>query len=508
MGGGPPGGVCALQPTAARFGDCGAAIGAPKVGEGGRAGRARVAIAGEGAAGPDAPPPPPAARAHSPSPSLARQVALLFLTAGTLPHAPAWEAWLDRAAGVVPADCAAAAACAGARAAAAARSALSTCDASAPSLFSVHVHVPLGVDLEVPPASRFAAAVVSDRVATEWGGFTLADATRRLLAAALADPRAQRFVLLSESCVPLYSPQVGGMEGGGEGGGRVGLFVDEDKSCGRHDLPRAPRSKPRPRNPPAPLLTAHQTAYAQLMYNPKSRVNACPDGVKADWPLDEYRYTWRMADATRGALTADKWRKSHQWIGLVRKHAAAVAGDEEVAAAFRAHCTNAPDPDLGGAWRSCFSDEHYFPTLLALRGWDAETDCEGDGTHTVWCRGWHCVGDAKLHPQTHAAKDVNVSLLLALRRSTPVSIGAVAGALCADGGAAAAAAGLLAPAAAIVAGAGPPPGARPAADPAALVGGRCSLFARKFKADAAPAARDAVAAVCAVDDEAAAQAAG
>ena len=236
------------------------------------------------------------------------------------------------------------------------------------------------------------------------------------------------------------------------------------------------------------------------MYNPKSRINACPDGVKPDWPLDDYRYTWRMADATRGALTADKWRKSHQWIGLTRKHAAAVAHDDIVAAAFRAHCTNAPDPDLGGAWRSCFSDEHYFPVVLAMAGLDGETDCEGDMTHTVWCRGWHCVGDAKLHPKTHAAADVgrDGGLLRSLRRSPPVSIGAEPGPPCADGAATAAAGRLLARAGDVGAGRAAAPVA--AADPAALVGGRCSLFARKFKADSADAAAASVAAVCEGDE--------
>ena len=237
------------------------------------------------------------------------------------------------------------------------------------------------------------------------------------------------------------------------------------------------------------------------MYNPKSRVNACPDGVKPDWPLDDYRYTWRMADATSGTLTADKWRKSHQWIGLTRKHAAAVAADEAVAAAFRAHCTNAPDADLGGAWRSCFSDEHYFPVVLALAGWDAETDCEGDMTHTIWCRGWHCVGDAKLHPKTHAPAEVATPhSLQMLRRSTPVSIGAEPGPSCADTAAAAAAGRLLARARDVASARAPPP---PRGDDAAsLVGGRCSLFARKFKADAAAGVAAAVVSVCDEDERA------
>ena len=314
--------------------------------------------------------------------------------------------------------------------------------------------------------------------------------------------------------------------------------------------------------------------------------------------------------------TEDSWRKSHQWVGLTRKHAAATAGDVVVAEAFKKHCTNAPDPDLGGAWRSCFSDEHYFPTLLAIGGWDSETvrgvfcffspplrgrkrerdgerekqltfvsfslflsrlffflldetkkkkrqrrrqDCEGDMTHTVWCRGWHCVGDLKLHPKTYHLKDLSSAssssksgggsggggddsdndgdkssssssskrsrksshspsspaldaskFLRSLRRAPPVSLDAEPGPRCEDDAAAVAAGRLLSPVGALVARARggkvapPPPSSRPSSssssslshshrrhaapsnpseDPAALVGGRCSLFARKFKDD-------------------------
>lgn len=267
-----------------------------------------------------------------------------------------------------------------------------------------------------------------------------------------------------------------------------------------------------------------------------------------------------MKDATDGALTESTWRKSHQWVGLTRKHASAAARDVLVAAAFKKHCTNAPDPDLGGAWRSCFSDEHYFPTLLAIGGWDDETDCEGDMTHTVWCRGWHCVGDAKLHPRTYHANDfdafaalsssssskassseeevgseakknggkksdppppataaVAAAFLRSLRRAPPVSIGAEPREPCSDDAAAEAAgsAQLLSSVAALAARARggkivasdhrrrhrhPSSNANAGGgDPAALLGGRCSLFARKFKADVADRVRRGVVQLAAED---------
>ena len=36
--------------------------------------------------------------------------------------------------------------------------------------------------------------------------------------------------------------------------------------------------------------------------------------------------------------------------------------------AFEQHCWNGPDPRGPEGWRSCYSDEHYFPTLLAING--------------------------------------------------------------------------------------------------------------------------------------------
>lgn len=41
---------------------------------------------------------------------------------------------------------------------------------------------------------------------TAWGQHSLVDAARALLAAALENPRNQRFFLISESTLPLYSP--------------------------------------------------------------------------------------------------------------------------------------------------------------------------------------------------------------------------------------------------------------------------------------------------------------
>lgn len=36
-------------------------------------------------------------------------------------------------------------------------------------------------------------------------------------------------------------------------------------------------------------------------------------------------------------------------------------------------------------------------------------------THTVWCRGWHCVGDLKLHPKTYHLSDLSSAAAAASR---------------------------------------------------------------------------------------------
>jgi hypothetical protein len=56
------------------------------------------------------------------------------------------------------------------------------------------------------------------------------------------------------------------------------------------------------------------------------------------------------------------------------------------------------------SFRDCYSDEHYFATLLATHGRDNETDCLGGITYAHWER-W---GDS--HPKAWAPQEVNAKL--------------------------------------------------------------------------------------------------
>jgi hypothetical protein len=161
------------------------------------------------------------------------------------------------------------------------------------------------------------------------------EAERRLLRAALQDPMNQRFVLLSEDSVPVYS---------------------------------------------APAV------HLQLVSEQRSRVDACAN--LTDPGDGDRRATHRWQDAMGGAgLAVELWRKSSQWVGLIRAHAELVAGEEQLNAVFAAECWAADDRE-----RFCISDEHFIPSLLALKGLEGECECGGAAMHTEWRPGgWHPV---------------------------------------------------------------------------------------------------------------------
>lgn len=238
---------------------------------------------GDAAAGSVCAPPPPGARnlagtRHGGACGAAvgaPKVALLFLTKGGMAHDAMWAAWLDAVGGVVPADCARAAACAaggggggGGTAGGALLARLQEECAgggdplSRQGLFSVYVHVPKGGALASPaPGSPFTErTLIPGRVATEWGGFTLASATKALMRAALSDRANQRFALLSEACVPLYAPQVGRIE-------RACFFFFFSTRPPSLSYERRSRPPSFPRPPPPhtpPFLPAHEHPIAWL----------------------------------------------------------------------------------------------------------------------------------------------------------------------------------------------------------------------------------------------------
>ena len=57
--------------------------------------------------------------------------------------------------------------------------------------------------------SIFRGHDILDRVHVDWGTFSLVAALKNMLRTALADRLNQKFILLSESGIPIYPPEVG-----------------------------------------------------------------------------------------------------------------------------------------------------------------------------------------------------------------------------------------------------------------------------------------------------------
>lgn len=99
-----------------------------------------------------------------------KKIAFMFLTGGPLPLAPLWERYFEGHKG----------------------------------LYTIYVHPSPGFKLQVPSSSVFHGRQIPSQQA-RWGEISMIDAERRLLANALLDVTNERFVLLSESCIPLHN---------------------------------------------------------------------------------------------------------------------------------------------------------------------------------------------------------------------------------------------------------------------------------------------------------------
>ncbi|KAL3500660.1 hypothetical protein ACH5RR_039753 [Cinchona calisaya] len=98
------------------------------------------------------------------------KIAFMFLTKGPLPLVPLWERFFKEHSG----------------------------------LYEIYVHSLPSYQADFPPTSAFYRRQIPSQVA-KWGRMSICDAERRLLANALLDINNEWFVLLSESCIPLYN---------------------------------------------------------------------------------------------------------------------------------------------------------------------------------------------------------------------------------------------------------------------------------------------------------------
>ncbi|CAL9175027.1 glycosyltransferase BC10-like [Musa acuminata AAA Group] len=179
------------------------------------------------------------------------KVAFLFMTKGPLPFVPLWDRFFKGHRG----------------------------------LYSIYVHTLPDYKLRVPETSAFYGRQIPSQEVS-WGSITLLDAEKRLLANALLDFSNERFVLLSESCIPVYS---------------------------------------------------FPTVYEYLVNSAHSFV----DSYDKDIQQARGRYNWRMSPK----IKLSQWRKGSEWFELNRGLAIDIVAEHTYYSLFRKYCKPSCYPD-------------------------------------------------------------------------------------------------------------------------------------------------------------------
>ncbi|CAA7396522.1 unnamed protein product [Spirodela intermedia] len=179
------------------------------------------------------------------------RVAFLFLTRGDLPLAPLWERFFH----------------------------------GHKDHFSVYVHSPPDHKLNVSKTSPFYGRQIPSQ-GVQWGSISLLDAEKRLLANALLDFSNERFILLSESCIPIFN---------------------------------------------------FPTVYQYLTSSKHSFVESFDEHT----PRGRGRYRRQMAPQ----IKLYHWRKGSEWFELNRKLAVNIVADVTYYSIFMKHCKPSCYPD-------------------------------------------------------------------------------------------------------------------------------------------------------------------
>ncbi|OMO64780.1 Glycosyl transferase, family 14 [Corchorus olitorius] len=213
--------------------------------------------------------------------------------------------------------------------------------------FSIYIHSKPGFvfDESTSRSPFFYDRQLTNSIEVIWGESSMIEAERLLLATALEDPANQRFVLLSDSCVPLYN---------------------------------------------------FSYIYGYLMASSKSFVDSFLD-------LKDERYHPKMSPV----IPKEKWRKGSQWISLIRSHAEVLVDDEVVLPVFKKFCKRRPPVDTSKGklnlklqkQHNCIPDEHYVQTLLAMSELEGELE-RRTVTYTLWNQSAAKMDNKAWHPVT------------------------------------------------------------------------------------------------------------
>lgn len=229
--------------------------------------------------------------------------------------------------------------------------------------FSIFVHSRPGFlfNKATTRSTYFLDRQINDSIQVDWGEASMIQAEKILLMHALADPFHERFLFLSDSCIPLYN---------------------------------------------------FTYIYDYMMSTPTSFVDSFAD--------KEGRYNPKM----HPLIPVSNWRKGSQWVTLTRKHAEIMVKDDTVFSMFQLHCKTKPLPEFWrdrfipadtSKEHNCIPDEHYVQTLLAQEGLEDEIT-RRTLTHTSWDlssskdrerRGWH--------PVTYKLADATPTLIQSIK---------------------------------------------------------------------------------------------
>eukprot|EP00252_Welwitschia_mirabilis_P017329 TRINITY_DN38400_c0_g1_i1.p1 TRINITY_DN38400_c0_g1~~TRINITY_DN38400_c0_g1_i1.p1 ORF type:complete len:361 (-),score=35.63 TRINITY_DN38400_c0_g1_i1:398-1480(-) len=230
--------------------------------------------------------------------------------------------------------------------------------------FSIYIHPRPGFmyNKATTSCTHFYGRQLSNSVQVDWGEASMLQAERTLLREALKDPTNQRFLFVSDSCVPLYN---------------------------------------------------FSYIYGYIMSSPKSFVDSFSD-------TKEGRYNPKMSNV----IPVQKWRKGSQWAVLTRKHAEIVASDEIVLREFELHCKRKPLPEFWrqehmtadtSKLHNCIPDEHYVQTLLAMNNLEEEIS-RRTLTYTLWNTGSGALRERQgWHPMTFKHADATPDLIRSIK---------------------------------------------------------------------------------------------
>ncbi|XP_047983337.1 glycosyltransferase BC10-like [Salvia hispanica] len=146
-------------------------------------------------------------------------------------------------------------------------------------LYSIYVHSDPSFNGSEPEGSVFYGRRIASKE-VQWGNVNMVEAERRLLANALLDFSNQYFVLLSESCIPLYN---------------------------------------------------FSTIYSHLMESSHNFV----ESYDLPGPVGRGRYSQEMGPS----ITLDMWRKGSQWFQIDRNLAMEIISDKTYFPVFQNYCS-------------------------------------------------------------------------------------------------------------------------------------------------------------------------